>query len=348
MIPPRKRVGVLTFHRPINYGSYWQARCLVEELTRRGYAAEIIDHDDPATRRAEYRLSLRPTLPTPVSREDRAAYARKIRSFLSPVAALPLSAPACLGRLKELPAYDAVVIGSDEVWNSRHPLYAGRAAFFGVGLPARRVVSYAASFGNTSCWEGLAPPWPELVASLDAISVRDENSWWMLKHALGVEAPLVLDPCLLADPAGPSAVAPEGRYALVYGHNFSAPFADAVREWGRTRGVRLVSMGYRNDWADESLIAAGPIEFDAAVAGAEAVATNFFHGCVFALRYGKPFATETTPYRQIKVRDLMIAIGGEEHLGGVGALDTQPSSAVMRRLSELRTASHAYLDGALP
>ncbi len=26
------RVGVLTFHRCINYGSYWQARCLVEGL----------------------------------------------------------------------------------------------------------------------------------------------------------------------------------------------------------------------------------------------------------------------------------------------------------------------------
>ena len=24
------RIGVLTFHRCINYGSYWQARCLVE------------------------------------------------------------------------------------------------------------------------------------------------------------------------------------------------------------------------------------------------------------------------------------------------------------------------------
>ena len=27
--------GVLTFHRCINYGSYWQARCLMEGLRRR-------------------------------------------------------------------------------------------------------------------------------------------------------------------------------------------------------------------------------------------------------------------------------------------------------------------------
>jgi hypothetical protein len=32
---PIRRVGVLTFHRCINYGSYWQARCLVEGLRKR-------------------------------------------------------------------------------------------------------------------------------------------------------------------------------------------------------------------------------------------------------------------------------------------------------------------------
>ena len=35
------KVGVLTFHRSINYGSYWQARCLVEGLAKRGLDAEI-------------------------------------------------------------------------------------------------------------------------------------------------------------------------------------------------------------------------------------------------------------------------------------------------------------------
>ena len=30
------KIGVLTFHRCINYGSYWQARSLVEGLRSRG------------------------------------------------------------------------------------------------------------------------------------------------------------------------------------------------------------------------------------------------------------------------------------------------------------------------
>ena len=39
-----RKIGVLTFHRCINYGSYWQARCLVEGLRDRGFEAELLNH----------------------------------------------------------------------------------------------------------------------------------------------------------------------------------------------------------------------------------------------------------------------------------------------------------------
>ena len=64
----RKKVGVLTFHKCINYGSYWQARCLVEWLLARGHDAELLDHDCACVRRAEAKCALQPKLPerTPV------------------------------------------------------------------------------------------------------------------------------------------------------------------------------------------------------------------------------------------------------------------------------------------
>ena len=48
------RVGVLTFHRCINYGSYWQARCLVEAIAARGHDAVLLDQAccDPLYRKA--------------------------------------------------------------------------------------------------------------------------------------------------------------------------------------------------------------------------------------------------------------------------------------------------------
>ena len=50
---PARRIGVLTFHRCINYGSYWQARCLTEGLRRRGHDAGLLDHRSARVNRAE-------------------------------------------------------------------------------------------------------------------------------------------------------------------------------------------------------------------------------------------------------------------------------------------------------
>ena len=342
-----KRVGVLTFHRCINYGSYWQARGLVEGLRGRGHDAVLLDYCSPV---AESRVALRPTLPTPVPREDVAAYKRKARLFGTEFARLPLSKPFHLDRPEGMEPFDTVVIGSDEVWNLRHPWYAGVPAFWGQGLDARRVVSYAASFGNYSCWEGIGSPYTDFLKGFDAVSVRDENSWWMLKNALGVEADIVLDPCLQF-PIAPEGEwrGPEGSFALVYGHNFSPSYARSVRLWADARGLPLLSLGYLNDWADVQWLDAGPHDFAHAMARAEAVATNFFHGCVFALRNGRPFACEAAPYRSIKVRGLMEKLGGLDRLvenGAVGDRLEVPCDLEIR-LAELRRSSNAYLDRAL-
>jgi hypothetical protein len=76
----------------------------------------------------------------------------------------------------------------------------------------------------------------------------------------------------------------------------------------------LLSVGYRNGWADEHRIAASPTEFAGLMAGAAAVVTNFFHGCVFALANAKPFACVSSAYRSNKIRDLVTGLGAERHL----------------------------------
>jgi hypothetical protein len=344
-----QRIGVLTFHRCINYGSYWQARCLVEGLRSRGHDAVILNHFDAAVNVAEWRCALRPTLPNPVPTEDVAQYACKTRKVLAEVENLPLSQTFDLDDPESLGDLDTLVIGSDEVWNLKHPWYSAKPAFFGEGIRAQRVVTYAASFGNYSCWEGIGPPWTDFLRRIDAISVRDENSWWMLKNCLGKEVDIVLDPCLQWPPiCQPMSGAP---YAVVYGHGFSREFADGVRAWARSRDLRLLSVGYRNEWADAQWLTASAMDFARAMAGAAAIATNFFHGCVFSLLNAKPFACERSQYRSIKINGLMELLGSEFHLwdrGDVHALlNEPPRRAIVSKIEQLRTFSNAYLDRAV-
>src|SRR4051794_21606029 len=86
-----QRIGVLTFHKCINYGSYWQARCLSEGLSRRGYEVELLDHDCNCIRRAEARCALQPKLPERTPPRELKHYAEKTRRFVKAIGELPLS-----------------------------------------------------------------------------------------------------------------------------------------------------------------------------------------------------------------------------------------------------------------
>lgn len=348
---PAGRVGVLTFHRCINYGSYWQARCLVEGLRGSGRDAVLIDHDSPAVNRAEWRCALQPELPVRSSAADMKAYAAKTRRFLDAFETLPLSQRFNLDEPDTLEEFDAIVVGSDEVWNLRHPWYGGHPVFYGSGLKARRLVSYAASFGNQNASEGLPQYWAERLRGFERISVRDHNSAALVREVLGEEPELVLDPCLQFPPAMKrERTAPS--YVAVYGHSFPGWFEKGVKRWAGGRGYRLVSIGYRNEWTEDNCLAADPQAFVRLMAGASAVATNFFHGFVFALLARASFVCVASDYRANKVRDLARLLGAERRLVASGRQVAEMLSApleetIFERIAAMRRHSSAYLESAL-
>jgi len=351
-----RKIGVLTFHRCINYGSYWQARCLVEGLRARGEDAVLLDHGSSRIDRVEWRCALQPALPGATPASDRARYAVKTRKFFDAFTALPLSAAFDIDDPAQVEPYDLIMVGSDEVWNLRHPWYGGKALFFGVGIDAPSLAAYAASFGNQSASAPLDPWWAEQLQRFERISVRDANAQKMVAAALGREVPIVLDPCLTFGDCVPQTPAPGGEpYIAVYGHSFPGWFAADMQQWARSRGFKLVSIGYRNDWADEQRIEVGPEDFPALIANAEAVATNFFHGCVFSLLNNKPFAAVASAYRLNKLRDLTALVDAERHLICPEArpadyaplLAQPPSPAIAARIDGLRAQSKAYLDAVL-
>ncbi|WP_134725346.1 polysaccharide pyruvyl transferase family protein [Paracoccus luteus] len=349
------RIGVLTFHRCINYGSYWQARCLVQAIAARGHDAVLLDHRSCAVTSAEWRYAFNPQAPERSSRADLRLYGAKLRRFAAAQADLPLSDPFPLDQPGLMPAVDLALIGSDEVFNLRHPWYGGKPLFWGAGLNAARVASYAASFGNHDADWGIPAHQAGLLRGLDAVSVRDANSLRLVREAAGLDAALVLDPVLLSPPHVSPPPAEGAGYVLVYGHHLPGWFADRVQAAARRRGLRTLSVGYRNDWADEQRLDAGPAEFAALVAGAAAVATTYFHGCCFALVNGRPLACAPSDYRWNKVRDLTALLGAERHLtfsdddpARMDALLAEPASpAVADRLATLRAQSWSWLDKVL-
>ena len=356
MAPRKKKLGILTFHKCINYGSYWQARCLAEGLKARGHDVELLDHDCKCIRRAEVRCALQPALPERTPRHQLKHYAEKTRRFVRVIAQLPLSKRFSLHEPEGAGEYDAIVVGSDEVWNFRHPWYGSKPIFFGDGLKAEQLVSYAASFGNHRAWDGIHDEWAARLGRFSAISVRDENSWHLVRNGTSREAQVVLDPCLQFPQAIPTQpVRGSSGYALVYGHLFPDWLKHKARSWANRRELKLISVGYSNDFADEQRIAADPHEFARLMSRAQAVITNFFHGCVFALLNGKPWASAPSDYRSIKIPDLAAALGAQHRLVDehtpdaelADLLGTPVIADVTDNIEQARARSNAYLDAAL-
>ena len=101
------------------------------------------------------------------------------------------------------------------------------------------------------------------------------------------------------------------RFTDIIFRSISPNHARAV---AAARGLPLISIGYRNAWADEQWLEVGPHQFAALMRNAAGVATNFFHGCVFALLNAKPLACEVTDYRSVKISDLLAKLGAQSHL----------------------------------
>src|SRR5690606_9522367 len=97
-------------------------------------------------------------------------------------------------------------------------------------------------------------------------------------------------------------------------------------------------------------LTADPHDFAHFMSRAAAVATNFFHGCIFCLLHLKSFVCEATDYRSNKIRDLLKLVGGERHIMSgehssadfVGALTDPIDAVVPQNIAALRTASDQY------
>jgi hypothetical protein len=349
------KVGVLTFHRCINYGSYWQTRCLAEGLRARGHEVEVLDHSADEVARAELNCALQPGLPARTPAGDLPSYKAKVRRFVSAFESLSLSKVFPLLQPEAAGRYDAVVVGSDEVWNFRHPWYNGKPLFFGEGLQTERLLSYAASFGNHPAEDGMGRDWSERLQRFSAISVRDDNSRELVERATGRDAEVTLDPCLQFSEFARDDRSRQGEYALVYGHSFPGWFGIKMRNWAQQRILKLVSVGYSNAWADVQIIDAGPLEFARLIGRSAAVATNFFHGSVFALLNGRPWVAAPSDYRSIKLCGLAALVGADHRIVSEDTADaelrellaTPRERAVGERIMELRSSSEAFLDAAL-
>lgn len=341
-------IGILTYHHVTNYGAVLQAWALSRFLRGQGHHVETIDYR-PRKALEAYEKALYTDNPLEKENRERAA---RIEEFIR--AHLPLS-PAPFhdrdGFASLAGRYDAVITGSDEVWNINGFRGFDPSYFLDFASGSRRL-SYAASFGFTATTGEHRDEITRLLKEFHAISVRDTHSADLIRNECGLGTVKVLDPTLLPVSYDPLRKLPAGRgFILVYA-NVWGEDAAFIRRFAEREGKPLIALAYPLDGA-ENRLTLSPEEWIGHFAAADYIFNGFFHGVAFSLINRKPFTAIAKPDKIIKVRDLLSSVGLEDRIVTAATPETplpEPSldySAAAPALENLSSLSARFLTDAL-
>lgn len=360
------KIGILTFHRTTNYGASLQAYALQETLLRQGHDAEIIDYNNRKIYSYyDYRIfygaqsaktRLGKVLRYSYNKATCARFAafRKKHMQLSPECAEHDALCAVEER------YDAVICGSDQVWNPR-AIFGDFDAYL-LGTAECRKIAYAASAGTVSTWEPYLKTYWRLLHRFDAISVREEEMLAPTERLAQKNASLVVDPTLLLRREDWSRIEdrklpgdfPKNGYILVYFLGKNPAVVETAREVQKRTGLPLISLGRKIGESNEMHPVTGPEEFLTLFRHASYVLTSSFHGTVFALQYQRPFLVFGNGAYNGRMQTLLSALGLQERMMRSGedtvmvALNAPVAwDQVEKRMEKERERSLTFLQEAL-
>ena len=194
------RIGILTFHRSINYGAFMQSYALSKEIQKRyGDIVEIIDFehiDKTRMYRPDFRKFIRHGM----------AYHKMFSRFRDDLCLLPLSPDAFItddySRIYEYinGRYDLVIVGSDAVWAYNHHLGLRNPYWLGPEIKCMKM-SYAASAYSLDVKKVSSEERKYIAECLEGyayIGVRDQETFDFVQSVgSGKEVNLNCDPTVL-------------------------------------------------------------------------------------------------------------------------------------------------------
>lgn len=303
-----KKVGIMSMQRIANYGSFLQAYALKQLIEEIGCQVEFVDYHvgvpiitENADSKNKFVRKLEKGLET---FRYQAPLSHKL-SFIQYKQSFAKKYMPMLGITDEMnynPTLDCLVIGSDEVFNciQKNSNVGYSTELFGKNNHADRLITYAASFGNTTL-EKLekhqkANEVGSLLKKFDAISVRDANSGSIVEQLTGKVPVYNLDPVLTYDYMNCCDKIPQidvgEKYLILYAYagRISNNEADWIAEYAKKKNLKVYAIGGIQKCADR-FVDCSPFEVLVYFRNAEEVVTDTFHGSIFSVITHRPFTT---------------------------------------------------------
>lgn len=300
------QVGILSMQRIANYGSFLQAYGLKSILEDIGASVQFVDYHpgntlippDSGTGIKRTILKTWEAFGCDAPLTEKINFIKYKKNYASKY--YPY-----LGITKTMnynPELDVLIIGSDEVFNciQNNTNVGFSPELFGQGNKAKKLITYAASFGNTTIEKikryhidfkiGM---W---LKEFDTLSVRDNNSGNIIKQLTKKIPEYHLDPVLVYDfiykcENIPNSVQ-EFNYIVLYGYTgrFSKEECNVVRSYADTKQLKVFCIGGIQNCCDK-FIDCSPFQVITYFKYAECIITDTFHGTILSIITNKQFVS---------------------------------------------------------
>lgn len=369
------KIGTITFHCAYNFGSALQTYALRKYLTNLGHDVHVIDYCSEDFR--NYKIFRNNGIKSVISDllflngnlKRRSNFQKFWHEYFNLTDRKYSGENADFQLSEDFKNYDALICGSDQIWNLDCTLGPIAPFFLSFASNETKKIAYAPSLSHAKFDEknftlNDREKISKWLNNFDAISVRELSVAKQFQDLTNKPIKETLDPTLLLDLKEykeiqalnlPKRIRTRG-YVFAYTLWPNADMVRYVDQLARKNDLTIIyyskaPINYQsrsiNAWG------IGPDAFLTLIDGADCVISNSFHATVFSILYGKPFLTFGTKKSNSRMKTLLANLGlSEKHLlpiafNNENSIEPFPSPLNQDKLLRLRASSEQFLNKAL-
>lgn len=338
-----EKIGILTFHKSINYGSVLQSWALSRVISKR-FVVEIIDYEPQnyeflyanyrqwnSWNNIKYNLK---RMPLSSALNNQRQRFKKFRDEQLPLSRKKYNYNNGCDIKEE---YKGIVVGSDQVWNIRakdcDPIF-----FLPFNYSGNKV-SYACSINDTDYTEKNLPSnLASEICDFDFISIREESGKNKLEQFIAKQKKVytLLDPTLLCNSSEYDSLLNDrivdGKYIFLYNVWTSEVGIQAAKFLSEKLNMPVYTIMTASNVKEINLlkksgilvdtVRTSPSDFLNFFKYASYIVTESFHGTAFSLIFEKPFVCVSNRTNDERLNNILTLVGLKDRYMKLGELQT--------------------------
>lgn len=319
------RIGIITVHRALNYGSVLQCYALQEFLKKLGHDVWVIDYRQRWVDCVDKVFSpyfvwhylrkwdLHAIVGHWRSRESRRKFIKRVDCVFGSFVRRFNLTRSC--RYSMPKGFDVYLIGSDQLWS--HQCVGGEDKFFLGNFKhssKSRIIGYALSVSTVSLDIFGKNKLKKIISNFDSLTLREQLNSDIIYNMTEIRLPVVVDPVLLTDESFWKSMVNDvwskKTYIAVYQVRYLSGKEKVINEKAKLLAEKMdceiIDLSYKTYSVED---------FISIIKYAKCVITSSFHAVVFSLIMKTPcYAVKLNDGLDVRYVDLLTKVGLEQEL----------------------------------